>query len=289
MENSRLLAEVLAAYRQAEVGSLPLSAAHGGAGPRVSCARRSSLARELTPPPPAWARPDPGPGGVEAWRVPCVWGQTRRTASGGRKEGPLDDSAFPFRHLGDGDGVNRSQGYGASLDMIKWCSPHLYGPTLPYKVRCACIDRLYYQCTKNTLNFPSGPDGKESACNVGQRPGFEPWVRESPWRREWQLTPMFLPGESLGQRNLAGHSPRGSQRVGCDWWLTLLAVLICAQTLCRVWLFVTLCTIARQAPLWDSPGKNPCSPPGDLPDPGIEPCLLFLLHWQAGSLPTGKP
>ena len=53
MENSRLLAEVLAAYQQAEVGSLPLSAAHGGAGLRVSCARRSLLALELTPPPPA--------------------------------------------------------------------------------------------------------------------------------------------------------------------------------------------------------------------------------------------
>ena len=35
-----------------------------------------------------------------------------------------------------------------------------------------------------------------------------------------------------------------------------------------------------------------CSPPGDLPDPGIEPSLLGLLHWQAGSLPLvppGKP
>ena len=25
-------------------------------------------------------------------------------------------------------------------------------------------------------------------------------------------------------------------------------------------------------------------PPGDLPDPGIEPCLLHLLHWQEDSL-----
>ena len=36
----------------------------------------------------------------------------------------------------------------------------------------------------------------------------------------------------------------------------------------------------------------PCLPPEDLPDPGIEPRLLHLLHWQAGSLPLvppGKP
>ena len=30
-----------------------------------------------------------------------------------------------------------------------------------------------------------------------------------PWERAWQLTPVFLPGESHGQRNLAGYSPKG--------------------------------------------------------------------------------
>ena len=37
------------------------------------------------------------------------------------------------------------------------------------------------------------------------------WVwaldREDPWRREWQPTPVFLPGESHGSRSLAGYSP----------------------------------------------------------------------------------
>ena len=36
----------------------------------------------------------------------------------------------------------------------------------------------------------------------------------------------------------------------------------------------------------------PCAPPGDFPDPGIEPESLNLLCWQAGSLPLvppGKP
>ena len=35
--------------------------------------------------------------------------------------------------------------------------------------------------------------------------GFDPWVREIPWRRAWQPTPVFLPGESHGQRSLAGY------------------------------------------------------------------------------------
>ena len=33
----------------------------------------------------------------------------------------------------------------------------------------------------------------------------------------------------------------------------------------------------------------PCPPPGDLPDPGLNPHLLCLLHWQAGSLPLTPP
>ena len=37
-----------------------------------------------------------------------------------------------------------------------------------------------------------------------------------PWRRKWQPTPVFLPGESHEQRSLAGYSPRG-RRVGHDW------------------------------------------------------------------------
>ena len=35
-----------------------------------------------------------------------------------------------------------------------------------------------------------------------------------PWRRKWQPTPVFLPGESHGQRSLAGYSPWGPQESG---------------------------------------------------------------------------
>ena len=52
--------------------------------------------------------------------------------------------------------------------------------------------------------LPYSSDGEESACNGG---GFNCWVRKIPWRREWQPTPVLLPGESHGQRSLAGYSP----------------------------------------------------------------------------------
>ena len=52
--------------------------------------------------------------------------------------------------------------------------------------------------------------GKEPACQCRRhkRCGFNPWVRKIPWSRRWQLTPVSLPGESHGQRSLAGYSPR---------------------------------------------------------------------------------
>ena len=40
-----------------------------------------------------------------------------------------------------------------------------------------------------------------------------PWVRKISWRRAWQSTPVFLPGESHGQRNLVGYSPRGRKEL----------------------------------------------------------------------------
>ena len=53
------------------------------------------------------------------------------------------------------------------------------------------------------MGFHGGSDSKESSCNAGDLGG------EGPWRREWQLTPVFLPGESHGQRSLPGHGPWG--------------------------------------------------------------------------------
>ena len=59
----------------------------------------------------------------------------------------------------------------------------------------------------------------------------------------------------------------------------------------RVRLFATLWTVARQAPLsvgfsrqeyWS---ELPCPPPGDLPDPGIEPVSPLTPALQVDSLP----
>ena len=46
-----------------------------------------------------------------------------------------------------------------------------------------------------------------------KRHGYNPWVRKIPWRRNWQLTPVFLPGKFHRQRSLVGYSPWGHKEL----------------------------------------------------------------------------
>ena len=86
---------------------------------------------------------------------------------------------------------------------------------------------------------------KNLPANAGRhkRWGFDPWVGKIPWRRAWQPTPVFLPGESHGQRRWWLQS-MGSQRVRHDW--------------------VTQHTMYHTSYLWQAP-KSPdfcsCFPP----------------------------
>ena len=46
-------------------------------------------------------------------------------------------------------------------------------------------------------------------------------MEKIPWRREWLPTPVFLPGESRGQRSLVGYSPWCHKELDTAEWLTL--------------------------------------------------------------------
>ena len=60
-----------------------------------------------------------------------------------------------------------------------------------------------------TTGFPGGSVVKNPLhCGSCRRPGFNPLVGKFPRRRAQQPTPVFLPGESCGQRSLAGYSHR---------------------------------------------------------------------------------
>ena len=64
--------------------------------------------------------------------------------------------------------------------------------------------QMFSGSCRDNGGFP-GSEGR--VCLRFRRPGFDPWVRKIPYRRKWQPTPIFLPGESQGQRNPGGHSP----------------------------------------------------------------------------------
>ena len=56
----------------------------------------------------------------------------------------------------------------------------------------------------------------ERICLHCRRPGFNPWVEKIPLRREWQPTPVFLPGKYHGQRGMLGYTPWHC-RIGHYW------------------------------------------------------------------------
>ena len=65
---------------------------------------------------------------------------------------------------------------------------------------------LRISCTSQWLRW-------SRICLECRGPGFNLWVGKVPWRREWQPTPVFLPGKSHEQRSLAGYSQIG--RASC--------------------------------------------------------------------------
>ena len=61
------------------------------------------------------------------------------------------------------------------------------------------------------VGFPGGAVVKNPPASAGDR--FDPYAWKIPWRREWQLASVFLPGKFHGQESLAGYSPWGLKEV----------------------------------------------------------------------------
>ena len=85
---------------------------------------------------------------------------------------------------------------------------------------------------------------KEPACQCRRykRCGFNSWVGKILWRRKWQLTPVFLPGESHRERSLAGYSPWGCRvrHDGSDLACTYTCILHGTTYIISICNFVSL-------------------------------------------------
>ena len=75
---------------------------------------------------------------------------------------------------------------------------------------CQCMTRPLQYCKVISLQLIK-INGKKKKKNLPamQETRVRFLGQEDPLEKKWQPTPVFLPGESLGQRSLAGYSPRG--------------------------------------------------------------------------------
>ena len=104
--------------------------------------------------------------------------------------------------------------YSSRITMISFllfCTPfQLKGCEKQLSIICSVNVRYSRLLKVALLGFPGGASDKEPACQCWRRSRrrFNPWVWKIPWRRSWQPTPVFLPGESHGQKSLMGYSHR---------------------------------------------------------------------------------
>ena len=86
------------------------------------------------------------------------------------------------------------------------CIPRLKG-LLPIHRAQPGRESILLRTASFKWDFPGGTVGKESPCQYKRpkRCGFNYWVRKIPWRKKWPPAPVFLPGDSHGQRSLPGY------------------------------------------------------------------------------------
>ena len=96
-------------------------------------------------------------------------------------------------------------------ELNTWTLGH--GPPLPVCVFAMKFCSDIQNGPTSRLGFPGSTSCKEPACQCRRckRLGFNPWVRKIPWRRAEQPIPVFLPGESHGQKSLMGYGPQGQK------------------------------------------------------------------------------
>ena len=109
-----------------------------------------------------------------------------------------EDEMFGWHHWFNGHGFEQAVGDGEEQESLACCRPWGHKES---------------DMTEQNNN----KRGKEPNCQSRRRKrcGLDPWVGKIPWKRAWQPTPIFLPGESHGQRILVDQ--KESDRTGKTW------------------------------------------------------------------------
>ena len=127
--------------------------------------------------------------------------------------------------------------------------------------------------------------------------GFSSWSRKIP-HAMGQLSPCTPTTEPMGCNAWSPSSTARKQPLLVAMLTPVLPTKMKWKSHSWAGLSATPWTAARQAPLSMGLSRQgywrglPCPPPGDLPDPGLNPCLLHLLHcrqilycWATGESP----
>ena len=108
---------------------------------------------------------------------------------------------------------------------------------------------------------------------------WKSWVRKIPWRREWQPTPVFLPGKSQGLRSLAGYSSWGRKELDATEQLILLLSLSFHYLSLMDWLYREV----RHEKPWNFNSLIIYQHPSDeFPKPKSPECFILFWWWLCG-------
>ena len=100
-------------------------------------------------------------------------------------------------------------------DIYRTRHPRASRIYIPLKYTLSILqDRLYTEPYINSYSLALLVAQMVKNLLQCRRLGFDPWVGKILWRRSWQPTPVFLPGELHEQRSLAVSSPRGHKESG---------------------------------------------------------------------------
>ena len=101
---------------------------------------------------------------------------------------------------------------------------------------CQCMAKAIQYCKVNNNNNKIKGEKIEYMIQKKKihlrcrRHVFDPWVGNIPWRRKWQLAPVFLPGKFYGQRSLVGYSPQGHKQSDTTERLSM-SIYLCAYVI----------------------------------------------------------
>ena len=119
---------------------------------------------------------------------------------------------FSFSTLGKSLNICMSSSFIFKMEIITYLPDQDVAMLKRDDTTSQCLEewQVHCQCPVNFIcyydyleGFSGGTSGKESPCQCRRHKGwgFDSWVGKICWRREWQPTPVFLPGSPMDRRS----------------------------------------------------------------------------------------